>query len=789
MTILPRGWVAAITSCVLTAIAVTNAQAQSFTILDGQTVNVQQTVGPGGTGLIEALGNLNVAAATAVTNAGDNVTVNNAGTIVSGNAFGLDGIDIANSSMVFNSGTITAPRYSIQIIANNTVVNTGTLNALTGIFANGDNNTITNSGIINATCCGINIVNNSMVTNSGTITSTGGDGIAGEDGNTIVNSGTIDANVDALYLEDNNTITNSGSLISQTEDGIDVVDNNRITNTGTITAFEDGIFAFDNNIIVNSGTIVARDDEGIDAGDGNTITNSGNIVSNDDGINVLNNNTITNSGTITAQDDGLDVRNNNTITNSGTIRSLGDDGVDIEGTGVTLTNTGSIFGFETAIDSDVSGTTIINSGKLFNSNGPTGIAIEYGGVGVDRLVLLNGSLIVGRIVYDDGGGNDTVEFRMGTGRSFDYTFEPLPANLIFDTPTENTIVDRANNRVIFVDPTGFSTNSVLFDSISRSIFDTLDGATGGSGETGGSGGTGSTNSYFLQTGEAASSVDQPAYRAWISGFASASEQPSQGANSESNNRLTGVLLGLDADISSQVRIGLFGGVVDGRTDAQNSRQSTNTVVRYVGAYSNWSNDDYFGSLAVIGGFSQQDSIREVANNLVENGLETASAEYAGFTLSPALTIGRRLLDFDDGRKLLGSVRLRYSGTWFNGYTETGVVNPVTVNDWETHRLGVRAQLSMPQELPVTDGGSLRLDPRLGVEVGRGAGGDVSATVGGQPLNFGAQYDDEEVAGFLGLDVIRVLPNDAGAFKLGGEVRKVAGGLFELRGQGSFKFKF
>ena len=177
-------------SCMLTAFAVNNAQAQSFTILDGQTFNVQQTVGPGGTGLIEALGALNVAVGTAVANAGDNANVNNAGTITSDNFGGLDGVDIANSSTVFNAGTISAPRFAIQIIASNTIVNTGALNAFMGIVASGDNNNITNSG---------------------TITATGRDGIAGENGNTIVNSGTIDADDDAIFLEDNNIITNCDS--------------------------------------------------------------------------------------------------------------------------------------------------------------------------------------------------------------------------------------------------------------------------------------------------------------------------------------------------------------------------------------------------------------------------------------------------------------------------------------------------------------------------------------------------------------------------------------------------
>ncbi|MEP0943049.1 MAG: autotransporter domain-containing protein [Rhizobiaceae bacterium] len=727
-------------------------------------MTTQQTVGTGGVGLIEALGALNVAVGDAVTFAGNDVTVNNAGTITAlGGA--ADGIAVNNSSTVINSGTINATRDAINIFAGNTVINYGTLTSRTGIFAavGGDGNTIFNYGTINSTCCGISLYDDNVITNTGTIIST---------------------TSDAINVVDNNWIFNSGTL-EGAGDGIFAVDNNKVTNSGTITAGDDGIYLEDNNTVINSGTISSTND-GIEANDNNKVTNSGTITAGEDGINLDNNNTVINSGTITATDDGIDLKANSTITNTGTIKSTGDDGIDIEGSGTTLTNSGTIIGFEAAVDSDSSNTTVINSGSVINSQGPAGFAYEFTGGAGDRLVFLDSPLTIGRIFLDDdtGGVGDIVEFQVAGGRSLDVTFEPLPGTLIHDASIQSTVVKHSENRVVYVDPTGFLANAVWLDGLARSIFDAVNGANSGNAPDN------SSNAYFLQTGDASATSNARPYRVWASGFANISRQMASGTNGELTTANGGAVFGMDADLSAQTNAGLFGGVSRGRMMVENNRQSIFTNAGYLGAYASWTDNDYFGNFIAFGGLSEQDSKRDVANNLVVGGIEQARSKYSAAFISPALTIGKQVAELPDGRPLLGSIRLHYAGMWIGGNSETGVTNPVSADSRAIHRLGARAQISFPENLLGADGSSIRVDRRMGVDYGFSANSQkVKGSVAGLPLNFDADFDNQGPAGFFGADFTRVLEGGDRILKAGTEVRLATDGSIEMRAQLTFKSFF
>lgn len=818
---------------VLSAVAGTPLHAQSFTITNGQTATTQQTIGPGGFGLIEALGAINFTGGTAVVSSGDNVNVNNAGSITATTGATHNGVNINNFSTVHNSGTITASQYAIYLFGNNIIVNTGTLTAATAIYADGNGNTVSNFGNIVSQCCGINLLSNNTVTNRGTISSSLGDGISADSGNTINNWGTITARVDAINISDNNVVNNLGILNATTEDGIDAGNGNTLVNRGTINAGEDGIFAVDNNtitnfgsitasrvgilgednnVVTNDGNIVARFDgiygedgntiinngtirtlvdNGILVEDNNTVTNNGTIISVDDGIDAEDGNTIVNNGTINSGDDGIDVDGTSTVTNRGTIVSTGDDGVDIEGSGTVLVNFGSITGFEggVVVDAAVNGSTIINAGSIINSQGPSQPAFELRGGAGDHLIFQESPLTVGTIIFGVLGGaangtGDTVEFRVAGGRSLDVSFNTLPDNVLHDSSIQSTVVDRTNNRVIYVDPTGFSANTVWLDGLARSIFDAIASANDGSGTNS------STNAYFLQTGDASATSDAQPYRAWASGFTTASRQKRSGVNGDLTGVDGGAVFGFDADISAQTRMGLFGGVSHGRMNVENDHQSITTTGGYLGVYADWTDEEIFANFTLFGGFSEQDSKRDVANNLVVGGIETASASYSGAFISPALTLGRQIAEFSDGTPLLGSVRVHYSGMWLDGYTESGVTNPVTVGDREIHRFGARAQLSFPEDVIAADGGAVRVDRRAGLDYAFSPNSqNVSGSVAGLPLNFEAEFDNKGPAGFVGFDFTRVLEGGDRILKLGSEARVTTDGSVEYRASLTFKSFF
>ena len=178
------------------------------------------------------------------------VTLNNAGTILAGNRYGVACNSCTNLTLT-NSGTIEATAnsalYLQDISGTNTITNTGTLKNGSG-----------NSPVTIKNGSGVTIIN------SGTIESAGQYGI----------------NADNAFSP---TITNSGTIsaLSSSSEGIGInLAQNNTESLGT------------NAVITNSGTIEALGDEadGIRVGDGTavyngvTITNSGTIAGGDNSI-------------------------------------------------------------------------------------------------------------------------------------------------------------------------------------------------------------------------------------------------------------------------------------------------------------------------------------------------------------------------------------------------------------------------------------------------------------------------------------------------------------------------
>ncbi|MBO6673697.1 MAG: autotransporter outer membrane beta-barrel domain-containing protein [Rhizobiales bacterium] len=224
------------------------------------------------------------------------------------------------------------------------------------------------------------------------------------------------------------TFTNNGTVEATNPIRIgvllDQVTAGDFVNTGTITggAFADGVVIgiLLNGGVVNSGTITG-DDGLIVLDDTPSITNNGTIRGVfEDGIYVDGTiGTVTNTGLILGPDDAIDAITITSFNNSGTIFA-GDDGVDsititsminsglIDGVqnGIesdligSLTNTGTIFGEENAVEA-LNIDSITNFG-LIDSEGD-GIDVD-GGTGVNDPTSVIGSIINhGTIRGDDDG--------------------------------------------------------------------------------------------------------------------------------------------------------------------------------------------------------------------------------------------------------------------------------------------------------------------------------------------------------------------------------------------------
>ncbi len=170
--------------------------AADFTIINGQTISIQQVLSAGETGTIDVGGTLDVAAGGAIASGGGNnqVVINN-GTI-NANGVGGTGVNVAGGNVtITNTGSINATAvnsYAISIVgANATISNSGSISAnasgSNSIFSNGANATITNSGNINANAANSNAIDSSgadaTINNSGTISASDATSFAIKGGN------------------------------------------------------------------------------------------------------------------------------------------------------------------------------------------------------------------------------------------------------------------------------------------------------------------------------------------------------------------------------------------------------------------------------------------------------------------------------------------------------------------------------------------------------------------------------------------------------------------------------
>lgn len=205
-------------------------------------------------------------------------------------------------------------------------------------------------------------------------------------------------------------------------------------------------------------------------------------------------------------------------------------------------------------------------------------------------------------------------------------------------------------------------------------------------------------------------------------------------------------MGTDAAYSDTLTLGAFLGESWARGQTTDGSQETETMSLFVGAYGSSVHTGVTFDFALVGGGSQYDRERQVANNLVANGLETASADYYGWFISPELTA--RATQFQSFEPF---VTLRYAGLFLDGFTETGAAAPLTLDSQMLHLATGRLGVTVPYDW--THAGGLRTSLRLtgGVEGRSQFGGTTQRGVLlGQSIAFEAG-ESNAVGGFVGLD--------------------------------------
>jgi Autotransporter beta-domain len=555
---------------------------------------------------------------------------------------------------------------------------------------------------------------------------------------TVTNSGSIASaafGFTGITATTSATVTNSGT-ISGTTFGIDVsAGSATVTNSGTIrgtgTPFSSAITATTVASVTNSGTISASF-YGIDAGSVAVVVNSGTISENRVG------------GAAIEAPTAI-------VTNSGTI-SAGSGAAGVGGTTVFVINSGTISGGTGVAAGGGTGAVLINSGTITGTNGT---AIDFSGVSIGRpsssndvLSFLPGSRVGGLI---DLGVNDTVNFG---GGSWHYTFGGPNglAGAIINTGGAPFVV--SGNQVAVVDPTSFAMADKTVMDFTRAISGLIGSHLG---ETGTSGGP---TAFAPQTGMAAqfddvfSQFPGNAYAGsdavvfknptmtladgrsvWASGFYGQRVQDADGPILRNVTGYYGGAIGADGLLRPDLRLGGFIGGGNTSTVIDFNSGSAASDILFAGTYGRYKLGDAFLDFVVQGGHSQNSTIRNINNNLVAGGQETATASFGGWFISPELAFGERFA-LPDNWSLTPAARVRYVAAEFAGFTEAGSTANLTVGDRMLQDIEERGDLTLTHTMTTASWGQSSLSIHAGVLGLQRTGGDsVNAILLGEALAF------------------------------------------------------
>jgi len=608
------------------------------------------------------------------------------------------------SAFTVGYGDIALTNLGVTVVTGATVTGTNS-----GISA--DSATISNSGSIETIVgggflTGVLTANDVTIVNTGSI-SGGNSAISSTLGAVnLINSGTITGGPGggAINAQTDATVTNYGYILGGTRgpNGVSVSTGTAtVINYGMISAGNSSVQSFSGNVdVINHGTLL----QGVFAGTGAIVVNHGSIVSQDTGV----------------------AGNTVNVTNTSTIVGSGFAGV-FATTTATVNNSGTISG-RTGILADTGNVT--NSGTIIGTAGP---AIQFAG-NPDTLTLLAGSNIQGAI--DLGGGVNTLN--VGNGLSIANTFTGA-APVIGTTYGAPFAV--SGNQVAVLDPTSIAAQTNGFYDLTNGILSSVQNWLNGS-RNGGVVGVTQGPGSLIDSG-----YDTTRQQLWAQVFGVRRNSDRSQPILETETRVGGVVTGLDRQFSHHARAGIFIGGAWGDLDHELNTQEAETDSFFGGLYASRGAGPWKFDAAITAGWSDNDTSREVANNLAPTGLQTARADFESIFVSPEVTITRAVwagpVRFEPG------LNLRYAGLFQDGYREQGAADNLNLGARDVHLLQARAQIALPYEHETMHGGLTAVALHIGLQ-GRTNLGDsgVNAVLLGQTISFDPS-DDDEVGGLYG----------------------------------------
>ena len=445
--------------------------------------------------------------------------------------------------------------------------------------------------------------------------------------------------------------------------------------------------------------------------------------------------TVTNAGTISGTNGGIVVGNQTVIYNSGVISG----GVGIAAGPIAYAPTAEI----------------TNSGTII---GTAGFAISVNTT--SALTLLPGSKIAGSILISGfahlnvSAANQNLTF-----------FNSLGGMTVTIGPGLPGVA--SGNTLVTVDPTMFG----VTDRTLLAFTGAVTGIAGSRTSTGSASGdalgfaatenaTSSVDDAFAQVmGYAKTSTDAVWFKnptvtapdgttVWARGFTGHRVQQADGVSLRNVTDFYGGAIGIDKRVAPDLLLGGYGGGGSTLTRIDPAMGDARSDIGFGGIYGRKDIGKTFIDFGLLGGATSNHSSRIINNNLAAGGLETATANFGGWFVSPELALGYRHA-LAPGWTLTPTARVRYLAAGYDGYTESGSTANLTIGNRTLQNVEERGELNLTYTT-LTDAVRFQIGGYGGV-IGQQRVGDsdVNATLLGQALAFAAPGHASIAGGFVG----------------------------------------